>query len=152
MDFNNAYQKTSALCGQQEYCITDIKKKLDLWCADNETVEKVITCLLEDKFIDENRYAEFYARDKFKFNGWGKQKIVWNLSRKNIPSEIIKTAIETIDFQEYENKLEKLLIEKSKKIKETNSIKKKATLVRFALSRGFKMNEIMSVISKLKLF
>jgi regulatory protein len=149
MDFNTAYQKASAICGQQESCRSDIENKLVNWNVDEETIEKVITCLLEEKFIDENRYAGFYARDKFKFNGWGKYKIKWNLLQKKIPSEIIQTAIETIDCQEYENKLTNLLKEKADTIKDKDKVKKKAALVRFALSRGFEMNEIMPLINKM---
>jgi regulatory protein len=149
MDFNTAYQKASAICSQQECCRSDIESKLLNWGAESEIIEKVISCLLEEKFIDETRYASFYARDKFKFNGWGKYKIKWNLSQKKIPSEIIQLALETIDYQEYNDKIEKLLREKASKIKEKKKKKKKAALIRFALSRGFQMNEAISLINRI---
>ena len=150
MDYNSAYKKAARLCGQQEHCCTDIKEKLVKWGSTPETVKNVITNLVNEKFIDENRYAGFYARDKFKLNGWGKQRIIWNLRQKKIKDDIIQTAIKTIDQDEYEKKLLKMLQEKSEKIKDKVLAEKKAVIVTFASSRGFEMNEIMKLLKKIK--
>jgi len=144
------YSKATSLCATREYCQFDIKEKLFSWGIDIETSEKIIAQLIEEKFIDENRYASFYARDKFKFNGWGKIKIIWNLRLKKIPETIIQEAISTIDSDEYENKLFDLLKEKSRKINNPESEKNRAALLRFAQSRGFDTYEALRVIRKLK--
>jgi len=150
MDFDSAYKRASALCTRQEYCCSDIKEKLFQWDVEKETAKEVIYSLIKDKFIDENRYAGSYTRDKFKFNGWGKQKIIWNLRQKKIPEDIIQNSMETIDSDEYEKKLLNTLQEKSKKIKENDHAKKKAALIRFAASKGFEMKEIMLLVKKIK--
>ena len=147
MTTETAYTKASALCATREHCCFDIREKLLNWGIDDETSKKIISRLVEEKFIDESRYAQFYARDKFKFNGWGKQKMIWTLRLKKIPEKIIQTAIETIDPDDYENKLLYLLQEKSKKTKEKDTVKKRAALIRFAQSKGFETDEIIRIMN-----
>jgi len=150
MDYKLAYKKAATLCGQREYCCSEIKEKLVKWGSTPETIKKVITNLVTEKFIDENRYAGFYTRDKFNLNGWGKQKIIWNLRQKRITEDMIQAAIKTIDQDEYEKMLLKLLQEKSEKIKDKELSEKKAVLITFASSRGFEMNEIMKLLKMMK--
>jgi len=146
MDFESIYKKTSTICSQQECCISDIKEKLLKWGIEENTSEKVISSLIKDKFIDEKRYASNYAKEKNNFNGWGKQKIIWNLKQKTIPDEIIKSAIEAIETEDYNKILLNLLRQKSQSISNHDPYKKKVALARFAVSRGFGMSEVMEIM------
>ena len=145
----NHFNKSAALCARQEYCCSEIREKLRKWNNDEETSQKVIARLLSEKYIDERRYAEFYVRDKFRFNKWGKQKIIWQLRQKQIPEEYINFALETIEDDEYETMLLSILKDKSKSIGNIDVIKKKASLIRFAISRGFKIDEIMPLVERI---
>ena len=143
---DTAFNKATALCARQEYCCSEIREKLRKWNNDEETSQNVIARLLEEKYIDEKRYSEFYVRDKFRFNKWGKQKIVWQLRMKQIPEEYINLALETINNEEYNNMLSAILKEKARSLGNIDVMKKKASLMRFAASRGFKIDEIIPLV------
>ncbi|HKL71956.1 MAG TPA: regulatory protein RecX [Marinilabiliaceae bacterium] len=142
MDFKTAYNKTTALCARREYCSGDMIKKLKNWEVSDEIISKVINQLKEEKFIDDTRYARFFVRDKAKFNRWGEQKIIWAMRQKQISQEVIQEAINQLDQEELQSTLLQLLKEKNRQIKEDNSYKRKAALVRFATSRGFNYAQI----------
>ena len=143
-----AFNKATALCARQEYCCSEIREKLRKWNNDEDTSQKVIARLVEEKYIDEKRYSEFYVRDKFRFNKWGKQKIVWQLRQKRIPEEYINSALETIDDEEYKSTLSSILKEKARSLGKIDAAKKKASLIRFAVSRGFRIDEIMTLVEQ----
>ena len=146
--FDSVFNKTASLCARQEYCCSEIKEKLKKWNYNDEITQKVISRLLSEKYIDERRFAEFYARDKFRFNKWGKQKIVWQLRQKQVPEEYINAAINTIDSEEYKNTLLAILKEKGRSLGNIDIVKKKASLIRFAASRGFNIDEIMPLVEQ----
>ena len=87
-----AYDKAAVLCSRSEYCTYEIGEKLKLWGLSPEEAVLVIENLIAEKYIDDERFARAYAKDKFKFNRWGKQKIAYMLRSKNIPAEIIELA------------------------------------------------------------
>ncbi|MDR2927999.1 MAG: RecX family transcriptional regulator [Cytophagaceae bacterium] len=149
MDFDIAFNKASLLCARQEYCRSDIAEKLQKWDTDAAIIKKVLAQLVVEKYIDEERFAGFYVRDKFRFNRWGKQKITWQLRQKRIPDEHIQSAIESITDEDYAKTLFQLLKEKARSIKDKDTRKKLAALVRFAVSRGFEMSEVMPLAVKL---
>ncbi len=149
MDFNTAFSKASAMCAQQERCCSEIEHKLASWEVENTVSQKVIAKLLEEKYIDETRYATFYARDKFRFNKWGKQKIAWHLRNKKIPGNIIAEVLNNLDELDYSDTLFSLLNEKEKSISGRDFLKKKAALIRFAASRGFEYDQIMKILDRL---
>lgn len=151
MDFKTAYNKSSALCARREYCSGDIIKKLKGWSASDEVIAKVVDKLKEEKFIDDMRYAQYFARDKAKFNRWGEQKIIWAMRQKQISQDIVMQAIAELDNEELENTLQKLLVEKNRQIKEGNQQKRTAALIRFALGRGFNYGQIQKALSRLNL-
>jgi len=147
--FVTALSKVQNLCSKQEKCCFDIRKKLDLWQLSLDEQDKIMQSLIDDKFIDENRYAVFYVRDKYRFNKWGRRKITYHLKKKKIPELIIANALEGISEQEYENNLEEILASKVRSIREDDPYKLKAKLYRFAESRGFESNLILKNIEKL---
>lgn len=149
MDFKTAFTKASALCARQERCCSEIEQKLALWEVEKTVSQKVIAKLLEEKYIDESRYASFFARDKFRFNKWGKQKIAWHLRNKKISADTITEVISKLDDSDYSETLFSLLKEKEKSLSGREFLKKKAALVRFAASRGFEYDQIMKILDRL---
>ncbi len=149
MEYKKALNKSATLCSKQEYCCFDIRKKHEKWEVSPTDSEKIMKHLIGEKFIDETRYARFFVRDKFKFNRWGKQKIVWHLKQKHIPREIIEEATAQISREEYLETLEALIREKRKQTKEQEPIKLKAALVRNAASKGYEYDAIMPIVERL---
>ncbi len=136
--------KAQNICSKKEMCIFDISKKLRTWEATEIEKEDIIQSLLDDKFIDERRYANAFTNDKFKFNKWGKIKISYHLKQKQIPNKFIQESLSQIDDSEYFMTLKSIL--KLKLISLENKENKKEKLVRFAQSKGYSLDNILKAI------
>ncbi len=132
-----ALVKVQNICASQEKCKADIRKKLYDWKISSTEIEKIIKNLLENKFIDENRYTRFYVRDKYKLNKWGKIKIAFSLKQKQIEPQIISNTLNEIDDNEYKEILKNELTKKLKSLKNEEKHKLKEKLLRFAAGRGY---------------
>lgn len=133
------------MCSQREKCISDIRKKLDLYEVSEEKQNKIVVILIKEKYIDEKRYSTFFASDKFKFNKWGRIKISYMLKEKGIKEEDIASSLEKINKKEYRETLYNILKAKLKNIKSEDQYEQKAKLMRFGQSRGFEANIIYEV-------
>lgn len=136
-------------CARQERCEFDARQKLDSYDISQAEKERIIELLVADKYIDNGRYALFYARDKFRFNGWGKIKIQWQLSQKKVDSPIIEDVLSQIDDHEYQEKLTNLLSQKLKTLKGKDIYQVKASLLRFSQSRGFEYGLANKIIGQI---
>lgn len=143
------YNKAAFLCSRSEKCSSEIQEKLKLWGLSTDESEQVLTKLKAEKYLDDERFARAYAKDKFRFNHWGKQKIAFMLRSKNIPAEIIDLAFEEIEEDGYSDELLKLLTDKEKSIKAKDKYDKRNKLMRFAISRGFETDQIYKVLKEL---
>ncbi len=147
--YNEALSKLAALCSRSEQCILSCTEKLTKWGISESDSKKIIQYLISEKYIDERRYALFFAKDKHSLSHWGKLKIGNHLKLKKIPSEYIKEALESISEEKYKDQLYELLKNKLKSVKARNSYELKGKLFRFALGRGFESNKILQNINQL---
>jgi len=132
-----ALQRAAGLCSRQEQCTSHIMEKLRSWNVNEEDEEKIILKLTEEKFLDDARFAGFYVKDKFKFNGWGRIRITHMLRQKRVEEEFIKNALLQIDEEEWYQTCLGLIRSKFSKLKEEDPYKRKGSLLRFAAGRGF---------------
>lgn len=140
-----AIAKAAALCSKKEYCVSEIRAKLDKWEVSDP--DAVLDYLQKEKYIDESRYASAYVRDKFRFNKWGRIKIRHHLKQKRVPIQLIDSAIEKeINEENYVALLKQLLDMQRKKVKGTTDYEISAKLYRFAYSRGFEAELISEFI------
>ena len=136
------------LCSRREYCRADIMKKaMSALDGDRETAEKLVEILVTEKYIDELRYASAFARDKSSISGWGETKIRYMLSSKGIPREVIDKALEEIDESKAMTRLEKLLDNKYRSLKDDPQCRLK--MLRFGLGRGYGYDEVSEVLGLL---
>jgi regulatory protein len=149
-EFKNILARAAKLCSTGEKCEHDISEKMIQWGLESEDVEKAIKYLLENKFIDDSRYATFFAKDKLKFNKWGRIKISYSLRQKRISSEIIEAAIQALDEELYIEILDQLISAKTRTAGDTNVAANKAKVLRFAAQRGFTSEEIFTSIDRIK--
>jgi regulatory protein len=145
----SAFLKASAICSRGETCTFDIQAKLKAWGLEPQDAELVINQLKEEKYLDDERFARAYVKDKFRFNHWGRQKIAYMLHSKNISRDIQEAAFEAIDSDAYSEKLVKLIAEKEKTTKAKDKLDKRNKLMRFAMGRGFETNMIFTAFKKL---
>ena len=115
--FNTALNKAMAMCANREMCNSDITQKLISWGIGVDASEKILNLLTQGKFIDEERYAVAFVKDRFRYNKWGKLKIGAALKMKKIPGEIISKALESINDEEYIDLLKSIIIKRRKTVK-----------------------------------
>jgi regulatory protein len=131
-------EKAKALCASRELCISDITSRLESWgVTDKMAIEKIVAGLLKEKFIDEHRYASAFARDKLRYNKWGKIKIEWHLRMKGVNSDCIRESIEGIDEEEYKDIAERLVLSMVKTKKGADKRTLRAKILRSMQSKGF---------------
>lgn len=136
------------LCSRREYCRSDVMKKaVDALDGDRSQAEKVVQTLLDEKYVDDLRYASAFARDKASLAGWGEVKIRYMLGTKGISKDIINQALEDIDAGKAQSRLEKLLETKYRTLKDDPQCRLK--MLRFALGRGYGYDEVAHVVERL---
>lgn len=146
----NAFTRMALLCARKEMCVSDISKKLSDYALSDVDKIAVIQQLKSEKYIDEYRYARSFIHDKSRFNKWGKVKIRYALLQKSISPEIIDNAFSEFSDESLSEPLTQLLRTKSKSIKYENTFDKRNKLIRFALGRGFEMQDILCCLDKLE--
>jgi regulatory protein len=141
--------KAATYASRCEHCESEVREKLLIWGGTSEETDEIIAYLIEERYIDNQRYANSYAKDKFRFNHWGKYKISMMLRSKDIESEFIEEALGQIDDEEYLEKLQQILKDKLRSLKYSSEYEKKGKLFKFAQSRGFESGAISKVIDSI---
>jgi regulatory protein len=145
-----AKAKAERICMRQEKCIFDIKQKFFEWKVNPDHYSDIIQSLLDDKYIDEKRYVEFFIKDKFNINKWGKTKIRFTLLQKQIDENLINNHLNEIDNFEYKTLIKNEL---TKKINTLNSLDfntLKNKLLQFGSSRGYELEYLYPLIEEFK--
>lgn len=145
LTFEQALSRAASLCSTSEHCVSDISEKLARWGMTKVQSDEIIDRLLEEKYIDESRYATAYARDKMRFSRWGRTKIRMMLCMQRIPEPIINEALDALDAQEYAAMARKVIQDKARSVK-ADDYAARAKVIRFALQRGFEMEEIENAL------
>ena len=136
------------LCSRREYCRSDVMKKAVAALDGNQSeAARIVDILVEERYVDDLRYASAFARDKSSISGWGSVKISHMLSAKGISRDIIKEALEEIDEEKASSRLDKLLQNKARSLKDDPQAKLK--LLRFALGRGYGYDEVKNIVDEL---
>ena len=137
-----------ALCSRREYCRKDVLKKvMTALDGDAAKAEEVVGKLVEERYVDDRRYAAAFARDKASIAGWGAVKIRYMLAAKGVDREIIASALEEIDVNRADARLEKLMENKARSLKDDPQRRNK--LLRFGMGRGYGYEEVSSVIDRI---
>lgn len=138
-----AFNKAAAYCAGAEHCISEVQDKLRTWgIGDAALREAIVTRLCDERYIDEERYARCFVRDKFRFNRWGRIKITQALRTKHIAAAVCQTALDEIDETDYLQTLRELLTAKARSIKARNDYERNGKLIRFAIGRGYETETI----------
>ncbi|HND95825.1 MAG TPA: regulatory protein RecX [Chitinophagaceae bacterium] len=144
-----ALQKLKQYCAYQERCHREVKEKLyalGVWKRDHD---EIIATLIEENYLNEERFAIAYAGGKFRIKGWGRVKIKYELKQKRVSEYCIKKALKQIDESNYIDKLTKLAIEKYQSLKAEQYLIRKKKTIDYLVGRGFELDLINFVISEL---
>ena len=147
MTEQEAYLQLAALCAQAEHCEQEMRDKMKRWEVDETVQNRIIDRLTEERYIDNERYARAFVKDKIRYNKWGRRKVQQALWMKRIDNDIQQRVLDEIDEKEYLDVLRPLLKQKRKSIKAGNDYELNQKLVRFALSRGFTFDIIRQCLN-----
>ena len=137
-----------ALCSRREYCRKDVLKKvMTALDGDAAKAEEVVGKLVEERYVDDRRYAAAFARDKASIAGWGAAKIRYMLAAKGVYREIIASSLEEVDVSRADARLEKLMENKARSLKDDPQRRMK--LLRFGVGRGYGYEEVSSMIDRI---
>lgn len=138
--------KAERYCIQAERCSSEVRKKLELWGALEDVTEQILEHLVRERYVDEERFAVAFARDKMRYNRWGRVKIRHALREKEVSGEQIREGLARLDEEEYRDILLKTLRDKWPQVKGRNDYECRQKLIRFALGRGFEMQEVTALL------
>lgn len=137
-----------ALCSRREYCRRDVLKKvMTALDGDSAKAEEIVQKLVQEKYVDDRRYASAFARDKSAISGWGQAKIKYMLAAKGVDRDIISEALGEIDDKRADDRLQKLMENKARSLKDDPQRRMK--LLRFGVGRGYGYEEVLFVIDRI---
>ena len=124
-------------CAYQDRCHQEVRKKLMEMGVYPDWREEVIVELIQENFLNEERFARSFARGKFRMKQWGKLRILRELKQRDISEYCIRKAMDEIEEEDYLKTLQLLIEKKANQLKETDSYKKRNKIVQYLLQRGY---------------
>lgn len=149
-DYKKILERAAHLCSNGEKCQHDVREKMIQWGLGEEDADKAILYLVENNFINDQRYAGYFVRDKLRFNKWGRVKIRYALQQKKIERKIIDECLSKLDSKLYSEILDQLIQNKIKTLGPPNTAQNKSKLLRYAAQKGFTSSEIFEAMDKIK--
>jgi regulatory protein len=137
-----AYLQLAQLCARSEHCQHDLLEKMRRWEMSDEAQARVMQRLVSERYVDDERYARAFVRDKIRYNKWGRRKVELALWQKRIDEDIRQQVLDEVDDEEYLSVLRPLLKQKRRSTKAESDYELNQKLVRFALGRGYTYNII----------
>lgn len=136
-------------CAYQERSQQEVRDKIYSWGLHKKDVENLIATLIEDNYLNEERFANAYVSGKFRINNWGRNKIIQGLKAKNVSENLIKSALKSLDEEEYVLTVEKQATKKWESTKDPNIYSRKQKTYTYLLSKGYEHAIIQEVLERI---
>ncbi len=143
-----ALQKLKHFCSYQERCHADVREKLYNLNVNKEFHDELVSALILENYLNEERFAKMYASGKFRINEWGKRKIQQQLNQKQISEYCIKKALADIDESEYLDTFQKHARKKLESLKSGNQFERASKVNNFLFQKGFESFLIQQFIKE----
>ncbi|MBS1758628.1 MAG: RecX family transcriptional regulator [Bacteroidetes bacterium] len=144
-----ALQKLKHYCAYQERCHSEVIEKLyslGVWKKEHDTI---IATLIEENYLNEERFAMAYAGGKWRQKQWGRVKIKYELKQKQVSEYCVKKALKQIDEEEYEQVLKKLAGDKYNALKQFQYLIRKKKTIDYLIQKGFEHSLVQTVMNTL---
>lgn len=149
MEEQKSLARLQRLCSKAEYCRADIRRKaLKDMEGDADAAGRILASLVEDRYVDDARYAVAFAREKANIQGWGPIKIRFQLRAKGVSEEDISAALQEVEPEKADDKLDRLLAVKARTLE--GDPQKRLKLLKFGLSRGYAYDAVEASLSRIK--
>lgn len=140
--------KMAKYCAYQERCVKDVTDKLKTYDIPLEAKKEILDYLLDNRFVNDERFAKSFVRGKINQSGWGLNKIRFHLMQKGIAKEIIDESLGQTDEEIYRQKLIDILKVKSKTVKAETDFERKRKLAAYAMQKGFEGSLVWEVLKE----
>lgn len=144
-----ATKKLEHYCAYQERCHQEVRKKLEGMHMIPQAIDVIIVHLLKHNFLNEERFAKTFVSGKFKIKRWGRNRLTYELKKKDIGKVNINQALAEIESAEYIEVFNELAEKKANSIKETNVYKKRKKLIDYLLYRGWESHLVYEKATQL---
>ena len=141
--------KMAKYCAYQERCVKDVRDKLKTFDIPKEEKTKILDYLLDNRFVNDERFAKSFVRGKVNQSGWGVNKIRFHLVQKGIDKDIIEDALGQTDEEVYRQRLIEILKTKAKTVKASSDFEKKRKLAAYAMQKGFESALVLEILKDL---
>jgi regulatory protein len=142
--------KIKQYCAYQERCHSEVRNKLFGYGLYSNQIEEIIAHLIEENYLNEERFAIAFAGGKYRMKNWGKTKIKYELQQKQVSTYCINLALKSIEDDRYNDNFKTLFAKKLATLKsEKNIFTKKAAMRRYLLSKGYESTLITNELNKL---
>lgn len=145
----DALDKMAKYCAYQERCVKDVREKLRTFDLPQEEKDKILDYLIDNRFVNDERFAKSFVRGKVNQSGWGLNKIRFHLIQKGIAKDIIDEALGQTDEEVYRQRLIDILKAKSKTVKTATDFERKRKLAAYAMQKGFEASLVWDVLKEL---
>jgi regulatory protein len=145
--FDLAVEKMRKYCLYSDRCHQDVRSKLIKDKVYGEELEQVMAILIEENFLNEERFAKAFLVGKFRQNKWGKKKIEMQLKAKQISPYCIRKGLEEIEDEEYIEVLERLWNKKFQTLRDADGYIKNQKVTKYLLGKGYGYEDVKRVIS-----
>ena len=147
LDLSQIKKKLADYCVYQDRSHYEVEQKLkELRTLNEEERGEILIWLIQNNFLNEERFSKSYARGKFYQKKWGKIKIKQGLKQKRIPTNLIDKGIEEINEDDYKSTLMELTEKKWNIIRESEVYLKKKKIYNYLLQKGYEYNLINEIL------
>lgn len=144
-----ALQKLRHYCAYQERCHSEVKEKLYSLGVRKSDHDELVSNLIEDDYLNEERFAIAFAGGKFRMKQWGRKKIVQALKEKQVSDYCIKKALKEIEDEDYQKTLSSIAEKKYASLKGEQYMVRKKKTIDYLLLKGYEADEVMKTIERL---
>jgi len=145
----DALKKLMKYCAYQDRCHQEVRTKLLDLGMYGDDLEEIITELIQENFLNEERFARSYARGKFRMKKWGRQRIRRELKARNISDYCMRKAMQEIDPMDYEQALEQTIQQRSERETESHPFKRRGKIAQYVISRGYEPELVWAKVKEL---
>ena len=140
--------RIQSFCALQDRCQWEVEKKMREWGVKEDIIKNILTDLILEKFIDEQRFSESFCRGKFRIKRWGKLKIKNELKIRKISTSCINKGLDQILDKEYYSVLKELYEKKKNSLKDKNQFIQKGKIIKYLQQKGYENDLIWELINR----
>jgi regulatory protein len=147
---DNALANARRYCVYQERCHSEVRNKLLSHGLHGDFLEEIISCLIEEDYLNEERFAIQYAGGKHRIKGWGRHKIEMELRKKQVSAYSIRVALQSIGQDDYHDQIIRVLERRMQYVADKMKEVHEHEIVQFGLRKGYSYEEVQTALKAIR--